>query len=205
MLTIVPAMLILSSLVLVICRSLNYNPVPLLLTVAICANSGAIATFASGLPNIMIGTAAGIPYVAFPARVAAVRRDQSADRDRCPADFLSQRPAVEAIAASSGPPFANRSNRLTPGRWSRIARSCFAAALILLATVLGFVFAQPLGVGMDFIAMVGAHRGLGVCRQRGRGCDPQGELDGDPVLHGAVHHHRLREADRGVGLGRRNK
>ena len=33
-----------SSLVLVICRSLNYKPVPLLLSVAICANSGAIAT-----------------------------------------------------------------------------------------------------------------------------------------------------------------
>ena len=64
-LTIVPAMLILSSLVLVICRSLNYKPVPLLLSVAICANSGAIATFASGLPNIMIGTAAGIPYLQF--------------------------------------------------------------------------------------------------------------------------------------------
>ena len=64
-LTIVPAMLILSSLVLVICRSLNYKPVPFLLSVAICANSGAIATFASGLPNIMIGTAAGIPYAQF--------------------------------------------------------------------------------------------------------------------------------------------
>ena len=64
-LTIVPAMLILSSLVLVICRSLDYKPMPLLLSVAICANSGAIATFASGLPNIMIGTAAEIPYVDF--------------------------------------------------------------------------------------------------------------------------------------------
>ncbi|MEL7337717.1 MAG: SLC13 family permease, partial [Planctomycetota bacterium] len=64
-LTIVPAMLILTSLVLVICRSLQYRPLPLLLSVAICANSGAIATFASGLPNIMIGTAAEIPYVQF--------------------------------------------------------------------------------------------------------------------------------------------
>ena len=64
-LTIVPAMLILSSLVLVICRSLDYKPVPLLLSVAICANSGAIVTFASGLPNIMIGTSAGIPYAQF--------------------------------------------------------------------------------------------------------------------------------------------
>ena len=43
-LTIVPAMLILSSLVLVTCRSLNYSPKPLLLSVAICANSGAKET-----------------------------------------------------------------------------------------------------------------------------------------------------------------
>ena len=50
---------------LVICRSLDYSPRPFLLAVAICANSGAIVTFASGLPNIMIGTAAGIPYVQF--------------------------------------------------------------------------------------------------------------------------------------------
>ena len=70
LLTIVPAVLVLCSLVLVICRSLNYSPKPFLLTVAICANSGAIVTFASGLPNIMIGTSAPIPYMHF-LRVSA--------------------------------------------------------------------------------------------------------------------------------------
>ncbi len=39
-LTIVPAMLILGSLVLVICRSLDYSPKPFLLSVAICATPG---------------------------------------------------------------------------------------------------------------------------------------------------------------------
>ena len=34
------------------------------------------------------------------------------------------------------------------------------SGVILLATVLGFVFAQQLGVGMDFIAMVGATAAL---------------------------------------------
>ena len=65
LLTIVPAILILCSLVLVICRSLNYSPKPFLVSVAISANSGALVTFANRLPNIMIGTAAGIPYVHF--------------------------------------------------------------------------------------------------------------------------------------------
>ena len=45
-LTIVPATLIICSLVMVICKSLNYSPKPFLLAVAICANSGAIVTFA---------------------------------------------------------------------------------------------------------------------------------------------------------------
>ncbi len=40
LLTIVPAMLILTSLVLVICRALKYDPKPYLLSVAVCANSG---------------------------------------------------------------------------------------------------------------------------------------------------------------------
>jgi Na+/H+ antiporter NhaD/arsenite permease-like protein len=34
------------------------------------------------------------------------------------------------------------------------------SAVILMATVLGFVFAQQLGVGMDFVAMVGATAAL---------------------------------------------
>jgi Na+/H+ antiporter NhaD/arsenite permease-like protein len=159
LLTIVPAVLVLCSLVLVICRSLNYSPRPFLLSVAICANSGAIVTFASGLPNIMIGTAAGIPYVHFlliSAPYAAVslviamlllrwvfRRDLPWRQD------AGQRAKLEAKIAEFDP------WALVEDRWV-LTRS----AIILGLTVLGFALAQPLGLGMDFVAMAGGTAAL---------------------------------------------
>src|SRR6056297_2492673 len=158
-LTIVPAMLILSSLVLVISRSLNYRPAPLLLSVAICANSGAIATFASGLPNIMIGTAAGIPYVHFlqvslPYAVVSLLIAIAALRwffrndlpwKQSEEDKASLKQLIEGFD-----PWALVENK------SVLLRS----SLILICTVIGFALAQPLGVGMDFVAMVGATAAL---------------------------------------------
>ncbi|WP_182865335.1 ArsB/NhaD family transporter [Stieleria mannarensis] len=158
-LTIVPAMLILSSLVLVICRSLNYKPMPLLLSVAICANSGAIATFASGLPNIMIGTAAQIPYVQFlqvslpyaiVSLVIAIAALRFFFRNDLPwKQTAEQREALRAQIETFDP-------------WAMVEdkRVLLRSGTILLLTVIGFVFAQQLGVGMDFIAMVGATAAL---------------------------------------------
>lgn len=158
-LTIVPAMLILCSLVLVICRSLNYNPLPLLLSVAICANSGAIATFASGLPNIMIGTAAQIPYMQFlqvslPYAVfsllVAVVMLRVFFRNDLPWKQTAEQQAALQQQIEAFDPWALVEDR------NVLIRS----ATILMLTVLGFVFAQQLGVGMDFIAMVGATAAL---------------------------------------------
>ncbi|MDE0865398.1 MAG: ArsB/NhaD family transporter [Rubripirellula sp.] len=158
-LTIVPAMLILSSLVLVICRSLNYKPVPFLLSVAICANSGAIATFASGLPNIMIGTAAGIPYAQFlivslpyalTSLLIAIIGLRIFFRKDLPWKQTAEEQALLREQIETFDPWAMVENRMV------LLRS----GVILLATVLGFVFAQQLGVGMDFIAMVGATAAL---------------------------------------------
>jgi Na+/H+ antiporter NhaD/arsenite permease-like protein len=155
----VPAVLVLCSLVLVICRSLNYSPKPFLLAVAICANSGAIVTFASGLPNIMIGTAVGIPYMHFlmisaPYAVVslviallllrmAFRRDLPWRQD------VEQRAQLEA-KISEFDPWALVEDR------GVLTRS----AVILGLTVLGFALAQTLGLGMDFIAMAGGTAAL---------------------------------------------
>ena len=154
-LTIVPAMLILSSLVLVICRSLDYKPMPLLLSVAICANSGAIATFASGLPNIMIGTAAEIPYVDFLkmslpyaaiSLVIAIAGLRFFFRNELPWKQSADEQAVLRAQIETFDPWAMVEDR----------KVLLRSGLILAGTVVGFVFAQQLGVGMDFIAMVGA-------------------------------------------------
>ncbi|MGB6042235.1 MAG: SLC13 family permease, partial [Pirellulales bacterium] len=151
-LTIVPAMLILCSLVLVICRSLDYNPKPFLLSVAICANSGAIVTFASGLPNIMIGTAAKIPYVHFLfvsapyaviSLIIAIAVLRFAFRKDLPWRQTSEERAVLEARIAEFDPWALVESR----------RILLRSGIILMATVLGFAFAQLLGLGMDFIAM----------------------------------------------------
>ncbi|MBC8876572.1 MAG: ArsB/NhaD family transporter [Planctomycetes bacterium] len=159
LLTIVPAMLILCSLVLVMCRSLDYDPKPFLLSVAICANSGAIVTFASGLPNIMIGTAAEIPYVHFlmvsapyalVSVVIAVAILRLAFRNDLPWHQDSEELTRLQAKISEFDPWA-----LVEDRWV-LARS----AIILGLTILGFAFAQTLGLGMDFIAMAGGTAAL---------------------------------------------
>jgi Na+/H+ antiporter NhaD/arsenite permease-like protein len=158
-LTIVPATLIICSLVMVICRSLHYSPKPFLLAVAICANSGAIVTFASGLPNIMIGTAAGIPYVQFLmvsapfavlSFVLAIVVLRFAFRHELPwRQTADERQALAARMAEFDP------WALVETRWVLVR-----SAVILLATVAGFAFAQVLGLGMDFIAMSGGTAAL---------------------------------------------
>jgi len=159
LLTIVPAMLILCSLVLVMCRSLDYDPKPFLLSVAICANSGAIVTFASGLPNIMIGTAAGIPYVHFlivsapyalVSLLIAVAILRLAFRHDLPWRQGAEEQEQLKAKISEFDPWA-----LVEDRWV-LARS----AIILGLTILGFAFAQTLGLGMDFIAMAGGTAAL---------------------------------------------
>ncbi len=158
-LTIVPAMLILSSLVLVICRALDYSPKPYLLSVAICANSGAIVTFASGLPNIMIGTQAGIPYVQFlmvsaPYAVVSVIIAIAMLRFF----FRNDLPWSQTSEVQSA--LCERIEQFDP--WAMVERKSVLvrSAVILVLTVIGFAVAQPLGVGMDFIAIAGGTAAL---------------------------------------------
>lgn len=159
LLTIVPAMLILSSLVLVICKALDYSPKPFLLSVAICANSGALVTFASGLPNIMIGTQAGIPYVQFLLVSApyalfsvllALVALRFAFRNSLPWEQTPEQQAALQERIDEFDPWALVENKAI------LLRS----AGILLLTIVGFAFAQPLGVGMDFIAIAGGTAAL---------------------------------------------
>jgi len=57
--------MIMVSLVLVITHALNDDPRPYIVGVAMGANSGALMTFASGIPTLMVGTVARIPYWQF--------------------------------------------------------------------------------------------------------------------------------------------
>ncbi|GAA5510239.1 putative transporter Rv2685 [Novipirellula caenicola] len=158
-LTIVPAMLILSSLVLVICRSLDYKPAPLLLSVAICANSGAIATFASGLPNIMIGTAAGIPYMQF-LKVSLPYAVVSLFIAIAFLRFFFRNDLPWKQSAEQKAALQDQIDTFDPWALVEDRKILLRSATILALTVVGFALAQQMGVGMDFIAMVGATAAL---------------------------------------------
>jgi Na+/H+ antiporter NhaD/arsenite permease-like protein len=64
-LTIAPGTLIVVSLALVVTRSLDINPRPYILSVAIVANSAALVTLASGICTLMLATASQLPYLDF--------------------------------------------------------------------------------------------------------------------------------------------
>ncbi|QDT36124.1 ArsB/NhaD family transporter [Stratiformator vulcanicus] len=158
-LTIVPAMLILGSLVFVICRSLDYNPKPFLLSVAICANSGAIATFASGLPNIMIGTAANIPYIQFLevslpfaviSMLTALGLLRFAFRNEIAWTQTPEEIAALDAKIQEFDPWA-----MVDDRWVLVR-----SGIILTATVVGFASANAFGIGVDFVAMAGGTAAL---------------------------------------------
>lgn len=159
LLTIVPATLIVGSLVLAICRSLDYNAKPFLLSVAICANSGAMVTFASGLPNIMIGTAAGIPYVQFllvsaPYALISVLLAIALLR------WMYRNELTWHQTPEQLQELRTKISQFDPWALVESKRILIRSALILGLTIVGFAFAQPLGVGMDFIAMVGGTAAL---------------------------------------------
>ncbi len=155
-LTIAPGVLIMASLVLVITRALDDDPRPYIVTVAIGANSGALMTFASGIPTLMIGTSAGIPYVQF-----LVVSTPLALISAVVAFIVIRRFYAKALSANAEP--AARAARVAEfDEWALVRdRTLFyRSAIILLGTIVGFALAQKLGVGLDYIAFAGATAAL---------------------------------------------
>lgn len=154
-LTIAPGVLIMSSLVLVITRALDDDPVPYIVTVAIGANSGALMTFASGIPTLMIGTSAGIPYVHF-----LIVSMPLAILSAVLAFFIIRAFYRNRLAAPSVGDDADARRRKVEGfnEWALVKdrRIFVRCTVILVLTVLGFALAQQVGVGLDFIAICGA-------------------------------------------------
>ncbi|MHC5009321.1 MAG: SLC13 family permease [Planctomycetota bacterium] len=154
LLTIVPAMLVVTSLVLVVTRTLGLDPKPFVIGTALAANTGACTTLASSLPNLMIGGKAGLGYgdfvlVSAPMGLIGLlvtwwwvgRRYR--DTLRHPAVGPQGETAAELVS---------RFDEWALVKDLRIFRR---SALILGATVLGFLLARPLGVGIDYVAIVG--------------------------------------------------
>ena len=151
-LTIAPGTMIMVSLVLVVTRELDLDPKPYILAVALCANSGALMTLASGVCTLMLGTAAHIPYVHFfvvstPMALISASvvyfflRWYFADSLRSEADPIERAQKVMGF-----------------DEWALVKdrRIFYRCIYILGGTIIGFALAQPLGVGLDYVAFCGA-------------------------------------------------
>ncbi len=112
---------------------------------------GALMTFASGIPTLMIGTAAHIPYFQFLV-VSMPLALLSAGLVFAVIRFSYRRQLVV-----SGDPAAREAKVAAFDEWALVKdRSIFyRCAVILGLTILGFAFAQQLGVGLDFVAFTG--------------------------------------------------
>jgi Na+/H+ antiporter NhaD/arsenite permease-like protein len=155
-LTITPGSLIMVSLVLVVTKELDLDPKPYVMTVAITANSGALSTFASGVCTLMLGTAGNLAYVDF-FRVSTPMAILSAA-----VAFWWLRRCYRGSLQSTGD-VAERERKVAAfDEWALVKdrRLFWRSAVILFATIVGFALAQPLGVGLDFIAFCGGTAAL---------------------------------------------
>ncbi|HMP01993.1 MAG TPA: SLC13 family permease [Gemmatales bacterium] len=155
-LTITPGTLIMVSLVLVVTRELELDPKPYVLTVAICANSGALMTFASGICTLMLGTAGNLPYMHF-FRVSTPMAILSAIL----ATIYLRRFYRSSLDVPGDP--EERARKVAAfDEWALVKdRGLFyRCAFILGGTIVGFASAQQLGVGIDFIAFCGGTAAL---------------------------------------------
>lgn len=150
-LTIAPGTLIMVSLALVVTKELELDPKPYVLSIAICANSGALMTFASGICTLMLGTAGNLAYAHF-------------FQVTTPLAIVTASIAWWVIRRTYRPSLVSTTSKEERLRkvaafdeWALVKnRKLFwRCAFILAATIVGFGSARSLGVGLDFVAFAG--------------------------------------------------
>lgn len=155
-LTIAPGTMIMVSLCLVVTRELKLNPVPYIMVIAICANSGALMTFSSGICTLMLGTAGNLQYMHFFLISTPMGLISGAIAYLYIRYYYRQELKSESDEASLKAQIANFDE------WALVKdRSLFyRCAGILAATIVGFATAQKLGVGLDLVAFTGGTAAL---------------------------------------------
>jgi len=163
LLTLAPGTLLMASLVLVICKTLNYHPKPYLIAVAIVANSAALTTFSSGIATLMIGTYAKVPYGHFFVGSMPVGIATAGIAFFVLAKIYGRQ--LVADAAGAGDEATRKAKVAGFDEWGLVTnrRVFWRAAGVLAATVAGFSTAQMFHVGLDFIAMTGGMAALMLC------------------------------------------
>lgn len=150
-LTIAPGTLIMVSLVLVVTKELELDPKPYILAVALCANSGALMTFASGICTLMLGTAGNLAYVDF-FRVTTPLALVTAVIAWAVVSWWYQASLRGAMS-----PEERKKKVASFDEWALVKdrRLFYRCASILIITIIGFGMARTLGIGLDFVAFTG--------------------------------------------------
>ncbi len=150
-LTIAPGTLIMVSLALVVTKELELDPKPYILTIALCANSGALMTFASGICTLMLGTAGNLAYADF-FRVTTPLALVTAVIAWAVVSRMYRTSLKSAMTAE------DRIKKVAGfDEWALVKdrRLFYRCAAILLCTIIGFSLARTLGIGLDFVAFAG--------------------------------------------------
>jgi Na+/H+ antiporter NhaD/arsenite permease-like protein len=157
-LTIAPGTMIMVSLCLVVTRELKLNPVPYIMTIAICANSGALMTFSSGICTLMLGTAGKLQYMHF----FLVSTPMGLISGVIAYSYIRFYYRREIKTESDADKLKLKAQIATFDEWALVKdRSFFfKCAGILAATIVGFASAQNLGVGLDLVAITGGTAAL---------------------------------------------
>jgi len=155
-LSIAPGTMIMVSLALVVTHELRLDPRPALLAIALCANSGALVTFSSGICTIMLGTAGNLPYAHF----FLVTTPMALISALITVSYLRWYYRDVLVNAASD---SEREAQVAAfDEWALVKdrRLFYRSALILGGTILGFASAQRLGIGTDFVAFCGGTAAL---------------------------------------------
>ena len=155
-LTIAPGTMIMVSLALVVTRELKLDPKPYIVAIAICANSGALMTFSSGICTLMLGTAGRLAYSHF----FVVSTPMALISAAIAYGFIRRFYRSSLIDTGD---LAERQQQVAAfDEWALVKdrRLFYRCALILAATIVGFASAQSLGIGIDFVAFCGGTAAL---------------------------------------------
>lgn len=150
-LTIAPGTLIMVTLALVVTKELDLNPRPYVMCVALCANSGALMTFASGICTLMLGTAGNLAYSDF-FRVTTPFALISAFIAWLVVSWFYRSSLTSSISDSE-----RRAKVAAFDEWALVKdrRFFWRSAVILGCTIIGFGVARTIGIGLDFVAFAG--------------------------------------------------
>ena len=155
----VTAMIIVGSLTIVACKKLKLSAMPFLLAEGIYTNIGGLLTLISSIPNIIVGTAAGIGYAEF-LKVAG---------PYCLIAFVATLYLVRFLFKIK--PIANEKEKATAeamvdafDEWETVKdrKFFYMSACVLGAIILGFALKDSIpllkhpDIGLEVIALMGA-------------------------------------------------